>query len=1289
MASFADRLDAAISGAAEPKNASYSPASPRIAEELKGLSPEFSSGLDELVKLVGSPLTITSGKRSKELNDSLPGHAPNSFHLTGNAADVRVRDIPPETRAAVLAKARGIPGMRALDEGDHIHLELHGSGNPPHVADNTDTPSGGTFAERLEQSMRPDPAVVDWQGEQDKKETAARKAQNPDAEPHAPSFLDLFSQGMKEVPEKATQAAVAGSMAVPRMAAEAVGHQFPSNEEVRNSFPGKLMAELPANMTPAALAPLIGMLTPTGKDVSEWTGNPAHKLGEAIRNVKELLISPMQRTGQRGGVGPMNVLGPQQQIMQSMENLPKTLSEVKQDPTKVVFDMLMSLPGLGMGAHMLNKEAPLSAPAAPEVPRLAAPGNQVAGDATARILPLLEEPTQKIREENTERMDLGRQAPPVVELPGKGAIRSPEDVAPRMKTLADKLEEAMFPGRAAASAVTEKIPLPGEAPTEKSISALDSTGKVAIPEKLLKQDQNSGPTPVLGRPSQEFKAAELSPEGQRLVKDFSAGKDISKAASSMSQTEEGRRTLAQISHSQEIPNSKLYPGSVSFVDSGSPQDKAVAAKELAKLQGGKPAEGGNYLGSGLGGAQGLLGKVDRSSIDAYKGGGANDPCLGLATTGEKITENGITVPKKEIVSEGLKARLNGSRDLGGWDASPLSMADALRASEYMDGGPDGPIKQGFVDGANRTEQKALQDYEKNYKPKIDSIFKDSKMIQKVGEYKTAPEGAKTRLTPGELQKVQGNPALSGRIGKGVEVVRSMYENLYDRLVKAGVDVPHRKDYFAQIDSFLGGLKKAGLNESGAEPSAFAVANHPVFQHLEQRLNWGSKADAYAGLTKYAQQALRLIHGTEEISNMKALLPEMPPRGRQYFKRFVNEVMAGQPNEAQMTAAKAMPKTNYVANKLRQVFTRNAVVGNASVVIKHIASWANTVKSAGFSKFTGGLTRAMTDWKALDTKWKGSSPEYALRSSTAQYDPGFLGKTRQVAEFGLHQINRLQQLASLEAHEAKAKAQGLNPADARRYALDMTAKAQSSFLRSMQTPIMRHPLGKTFGVLQNFTINMSNYLRDLNRVAEAGGKSGTFAFLKSKEAVGHLFRFAGAALLTNLAYKSVGLESPYSKVANFIPFASSVDYGIPTPVYSTIQHMAQFASGAAHGDKRGAEDAIDQMVRDTATLAIPTQIQKTARGLEANAKGRVASRSGQFEYPIKGTAEKVRSAVLGPEKTVAAQKYKDKKQGQSAVHPVDVVLEALQAGGRILSPNFRLQHLKTPLGTLRRRTRSED
>lgn len=64
-------------------------------------------------------VTMTSGMRTPERNQQVGG-AGNSQHLTGTAADYAV---PAQLKPAFMSRAKQM-GYQAIDEGDHIHLQL-------------------------------------------------------------------------------------------------------------------------------------------------------------------------------------------------------------------------------------------------------------------------------------------------------------------------------------------------------------------------------------------------------------------------------------------------------------------------------------------------------------------------------------------------------------------------------------------------------------------------------------------------------------------------------------------------------------------------------------------------------------------------------------------------------------------------------------------------------------------------------------------------------------------------------------------------------------------------------------------------------------------------------------------------------------------------------------------------------------------------------------------------------------------------------------------------------------
>jgi hypothetical protein len=63
---------------------------------------------------------VTSGLRTPQRNAAVGG-VPNSRHLSGEAVDLVPR--PGETMAQLHARVKGLPGTRAINEGDHVHVQ--------------------------------------------------------------------------------------------------------------------------------------------------------------------------------------------------------------------------------------------------------------------------------------------------------------------------------------------------------------------------------------------------------------------------------------------------------------------------------------------------------------------------------------------------------------------------------------------------------------------------------------------------------------------------------------------------------------------------------------------------------------------------------------------------------------------------------------------------------------------------------------------------------------------------------------------------------------------------------------------------------------------------------------------------------------------------------------------------------------------------------------------------------------------------------------------------------------
>ncbi len=78
---------------------------------------------DRVREHFGKPMTVSSGVRCQQHNDSLPGSVPNSRHLQGKAMDFRVSGFPAATVLAYVQKQPEIRYAYAIDSS-YVHMDV-------------------------------------------------------------------------------------------------------------------------------------------------------------------------------------------------------------------------------------------------------------------------------------------------------------------------------------------------------------------------------------------------------------------------------------------------------------------------------------------------------------------------------------------------------------------------------------------------------------------------------------------------------------------------------------------------------------------------------------------------------------------------------------------------------------------------------------------------------------------------------------------------------------------------------------------------------------------------------------------------------------------------------------------------------------------------------------------------------------------------------------------------------------------------------------------------------------
>jgi hypothetical protein len=157
-----------------PTYQSVSPGETIVEIPRNGSAPAPQGGGDWLsgVAQAAPDAQVTSGLRTAERNAAVGGK-PNSRHLTGEAVDLVPR--PGETMAQLHARVSRVPGVRAINEGDHVHVQRVGGapqtqGGARVVAQGAPKPETGTrpatAEEKAAYGIAPDvPAKINEKGD--------------------------------------------------------------------------------------------------------------------------------------------------------------------------------------------------------------------------------------------------------------------------------------------------------------------------------------------------------------------------------------------------------------------------------------------------------------------------------------------------------------------------------------------------------------------------------------------------------------------------------------------------------------------------------------------------------------------------------------------------------------------------------------------------------------------------------------------------------------------------------------------------------------------------------------------------------------------------------------------------------------------------------------------------------------------------------------------------------------------------------------------------------------------
>ena len=342
------------------------------------------------------------------------------------------------------------------------------------------------------------------------------------------------------------------------------------------------------------------------------------------------------------------------------------------------------------------------------------------------------------------------------------------------------------------------------------------------------------------------------------------------------------------------------------------------------------------------------------------------------------------------------------------------------------------------------------------------------------------------------------PELTPKEMKSYELMRSKFEELYDRL-QAARKLSGRKPFEKVKNYFTFFRELSELEQLGFNPvtidNRFVHPPATGFRFSKQRIKSTKALDlnAFRIFRNYTESALDHIHKSPAIAKGRELLgiigkdkeryvlADEKPRAHQFITRWLDSV-AGKKSGDEFL--KLPDKVNRGLEKLNRNLTFAILSGNIRSALIQPTAFLNTVAEIGPKYAAAGIKGLLTP----------GMKKFAMKNSnvliTRQYDisvkeamrgvRGKLGGAKQIAGgIGLKPLQVLDiQTAMATWMGAFRKAKNyfkMTAKEAFNYADDVVSKTQASAQASDLAPIQRTAGGKTLSLFQTFVINNWGFL----------------------------------------------------------------------------------------------------------------------------------------------------------------------------------------------------------------------
>lgn len=513
----------------------------------------------------------------------------------------------------------------------------------------------------------------------------------------------------------------------------------------------------------------------------------------------------------------------------------------------------------------------------------------------------------------------------------------------------------------------------------------------------------------------------------------------------------------------------------------------------------------------------------------------------IAVTKDTVDVKAPIITKAEFDTVAGMKELGG-KPLGGFTENPI------RVFEELDGGNNmGPVKRLIYYPVREAEAAASRHYLKItgvLNKKIKDLKLRNKNSRRIGTYAVAQQkdGKATLLNMGikTVPKLtEAEKATYDWMRRGLEVI---YDKLQEARSKAGKErFGHQENYF----TFFRELTT--LQEMGWDPvSSSTAALNDAFLHLKatpfgfakQRLK-GRKApvelDAFNVFKKYMHSATRHIKLSPVIAKSRELIGDYELEAKA-GKTAAYSLAEDKPNSYRFlqgwlddltrTKESRLPKP---VNRGIRLLSRNIVWATLSYNLRSTliqpSAIRGTVAMIGPKKVLQGA------YDILSKTERDFAMEHSdhlinriFDSSITESMEGWLSTVGNVqrtsADKGMAGLKTLDmvtaKIAWLGAH-SDGIAKGLSPADAIKYADDITIRTQGSGQTMDQAPLQRDPDWRYTAVFQTFVINNWNM-----RVKDIFGTKA----IPKRERMKRLIYYAIAGAIINAIYLDIlGIDSP--------------------------------------------------------------------------------------------------------------------------------------------------------------------